>query len=68
MTTIIAQGLLWRGSPDGTRVALYMPGDAYHNIQPQLYTIAPDGTDRRDLIRLDEAGNLAPANPTQQSE
>ncbi len=46
-------------SPDGARVAIYTPGD----MRPQLYTVAPDGTDRRDLIRLDADGNLAPANP-----
>ena len=46
-------------SPDGTRVAIYTPGDG----RPQLYTVAPDGTDRRHLIRLDDDGKLAPANP-----
>ena len=49
-------------SPDGTRIALYNPG-YYDRPPPQLYTIARDGTDRRDLITLDASGNLAPANP-----
>ena len=47
-------------SPDGTRVAIFTPGDV---PPPQLYTVAADGTDRRHLIRLDEDGKLAPANP-----
>lgn len=51
-------------SPDGTRVAIYTPG----NGRPQLFTVAPDGTDRRDLIRVDDSGNLAPANSPQQTE
>ena len=48
-------------SPDGTRVAVYTPGLG----RPQLYTVALDGTDRRDLILLDEDGNLMPAHPPQ---
>lgn len=60
-------GIAVAWSPDGGRIALYMPGSAYQYVSPQLYTIARDGTDRRDLIRLED-GNLAPANPTQQSE
>ncbi len=47
-------------SPDGTRIAIYTPGG---DRRPQLYTVAPDGTDRRHLIRVDDDGNLAPANP-----
>ncbi len=50
-------------SPDGTRVAIFTPGDV---PPPQLYTVTPDGADRRDLIRLDDDGNLAPANPPQE--
>ena len=46
-------------SPDGTRVAIFTPGDV---PPPQLYTVATDGTDRRHLIRVDDDGNLAPAN------
>jgi dipeptidyl aminopeptidase/acylaminoacyl peptidase len=53
-------------SPDGTRIALFKP--AYRDIPPQLYTVALDGTDRRDLIRLDADGKLVPANTPQQSE
>ena len=49
-------------SPDGTRIAIYTPGDG---PPPQLYTVAPDGTDRRHLIRVDDDGNLVPANPPQ---
>ena len=47
-------------SPDGARIAIYTPGG--HRVELQLYTVAPDGTDRRDLIRLDSDGNLMPAN------
>ena len=47
-------------SPDGTRVAIYTPGG---DRPPQLYTVAPDGTDRRYLIRVDDDGTLVPANP-----
>ncbi len=48
-------------SPDGSRIAIYRP-----DPEPHLYTLAPDGTDRRDLIRLDDDGNLVPANPPQE--
>lgn len=61
-------GIAVAWSPDGERIALYMPGSAYFNVWPQLYTIARDGTDRRDLVRRDDEGNLAPANPAHQSE
>ena len=54
-------------SPDGTRIALYVPGNDYYSITSQLYTVARDGTDRRDLITLDADGNLAPANPPQEA-
>ena len=47
-------------SPDGARIAIYTPGG--NRVELQLYTVAPDGTDRRDLLRLDEDGNLVPAN------
>ncbi len=60
-------GIAVAWSPDGTRIALYLPGAAYKNIPTQLYTIARDGTDRRDLITLDADGNLAPANPPQEA-
>ncbi|MDE2817894.1 MAG: hypothetical protein OXK81_14530 [Chloroflexota bacterium] len=53
-------------SPDGTRIALYKP--AYRDTPPQLYTVTPDGTDRRDLIRLVNDDNLVPANPPRQDE
>ena len=46
-------------SPDGSRVAIFTPGNV---PPPQLYTVAPDGTDRRHLIRVDDDGNLVPAN------
>ena len=48
-------------SPDGMRIAIFRP--AYHDTPPQLFTVARDGSDRRDLVRLDEDGNLVPANP-----
>ena len=50
-------------SPDGARIALYVPGNPYENIPPQLYTVARDGTDLRTLVRADADGNLVPANP-----
>ncbi len=51
-------------SPDGSRIAVYTPAALFDSVSPtQLYTVARDGTDRRDLIRLGDDGNLAPANP-----
>ena len=47
-------------SPDGDHIAIYTPGG--NRVELQLYTVARDGTDRRDLLRLDEDGNLVPAN------
>ncbi len=52
-------------APNSTRIAIYTLLDSSSNIQPQLYTVARDGTNRRDLITLDADGNLAPANPPQ---
>ena len=57
-------------SPDGTRIAVYDPigpTASYpgYEMPPALYTVAPDGTDRHDLLRLDDKGNLMPANPQQ---
>ena len=53
-------------SPDGMRIAIFRPAD--HNTLPQLFTVARDGTDHRDLIRLDADGKLVPANTPQQFE
>ena len=50
-------------SPDGARIAIYMPANYYGGELVELFTVAPDGTDRRDLIRADQDGNLVPANP-----
>ncbi len=33
-----------------------------------LFTVTPDGTDRRHLIRVDADGNLVPANPPQETQ
>jgi len=57
-------------SPDSTRIAFYISDVANKDgLSPiQLYTVARDGTDRRDLIRKDSGGNLAPANPPPQSK
>ena len=57
-------------SPDGMRIALFAPtnpdcSQPKETIPPILYTVARDGTDRRDLIRLDDEGSLLPANPPQ---
>lgn len=57
-------GIIAAWSPDSARIALYVPFDeSDNNVQFQLYTLARDGTDKRDLATLDENGNLAPANP-----
>ncbi len=55
-------GLVAAWSPDSARIAIHYPDI------PQLYTVARDGTDRRDLITLDADGNLAPANSPRQDE
>ena len=58
-------GIIAAWSPDSTRIAFYVPLDEESNVRPQIYTIARDGTDRRDLIHVDVDGNLVPANPLQ---
>lgn len=50
-------------SPDGERIAIYVPGDFGLKIPPYIYTVARDGTDLRALVKRGEDGNLAPANP-----
>ena len=50
-------------SPDGTRIAIYMPAIHYGGGLVELYTVARDGTDRRDLIHMEDDGTLVPANP-----
>ena len=53
-------------SPDGSRIAIYTPGIPNYPelaLPTRLYTVNGDGTDRRDLIRVDDDGNLVPANP-----
>ncbi len=52
-------------SPDGSRIAIYTPGYIHSDVTTRLYTVARDGTDRRDLIRVDDGGNLVPAYPPQ---
>ena len=52
-------------SPDGTRIAIYTPGDRRSDVPAKLYTVARDGSDRHELILLDDDGNLVPANPPQ---
>ena len=54
-------------SPDSSRIAVYISGNSRYGVPPQLYTVARDGTDRRDLIALDDDGKLAPANPPQET-
>lgn len=56
-------GIIAAWSPDSTRIAFYVPLDEESNVRPQLYTIARDGTDRRDLMRQDANGDLLPVNP-----
>ena len=58
-------------SPDGTRIALFAPvtpRTSYtgYVTPPALFTVARDGTDRRDLVLRDADGNLAPANLPQE--
>ena len=55
-------------SPDGTRIALFAPVAPTTNytgyvLPPALFTVARDGSDRRDLVLRDDDGNLVPANP-----
>lgn len=57
-----ATGTIASWSPDGTRIAVYVqrffvPSDG----PPQLYTVARDGTDRRELVVMH--GYLVAANP-----
>ena len=51
-------------SPDGRRIAVYIPSHWANGpfVRSQLYTVAPDGTDRRDLINVDSNYNPMPAN------
>ena len=58
-------------SPDGTRIALFAPVEPrtsyLRNVSPPaLFTVARDGSERHDLVRRDDAGNLAPANPSRE--
>ena len=52
-------------SPDGSRVAVFVNSEFSNREPPQLYIVARDGMGRRDLIRVDDGGNLVPANPPQ---
>ncbi len=61
-------GLIAAWSPDSARIAFYVPLHERYEVPLTLYTLARDGKDRRDLVTLDEDGNLAPAKPPQQSE
>ena len=68
VTGLVEEAAKWGGepyiaawSPDGSRIAIYTPGDG-RRVTPQIFTVTSDGTDRRDLIRLDDDGNLVPAN------
>ena len=53
-------------SPDGERIALriweYIDYRSDEDMPFQLYTMARDGTDIRELVTLDKDGNLVPAN------
>ena len=67
---IPGHGEAWRAvawSPDGMRIAVFVQGSFTNYGPPQLYTVARDGTDRRDLVKLDADGNLVPANPPQEA-
>ena len=57
-------------SPDGSRIALFAPVAPTTNytgyvMPPALFTVARDGSDRRDLALRDDDGNLVPAHPPQ---
>lgn len=52
-------------SPDGTRIAIYTPGDEFYSLPLRLFVVDPDGSNLRDLVRADTDGKLAPANPAQ---
>lgn len=70
---IAGQPGAWRQvawSPDGSRIAVFISSESLNRKRepPQLYTVARDGTDRRDLIRLDDDDKLVPANPPQESQ
>ena len=54
-------------SPDGSRIALYVPGNQDENIPPEIYTVNSDGSDLRALVRADDDGKLAPANSLQET-
>lgn len=59
---------VWRQvawSPDGSRIAVFVNSEFSNPEPPQLYTVARDGTDRRDLMYLAHDGNPAPARPLQ---
>ncbi len=51
-------------SPDGERIAASLWGVG-GRPPLLLYTVARDGTDRRQLVTLDDDGNLVPTNPPQ---
>ena len=48
-------------SPGGERIAIYVLVDPYADMQFNLFTLALDGKDRRDLVTLDANGNLVVA-------
>ena len=53
-------------SPNGSRIAVYATASyTGYVMPPALYTIAPDGTDRRDLAYRHVVGSFVPANPPQ---
>ena len=72
--TGLVKGLSYQGnepylaawSPDGTRIAIYTPDDRRSDVPAKLYTVARDGSDRHELIRMDDDGNLVPANPPEE--
>ncbi len=55
-------------SPDGSRIAVHILNDGFrsavgvHDVSIRLYTIAPDGSDIRVLVKQDLARNLSAAN------
>lgn len=48
-------------SPDGERIAFFTPHTSSYG-ENLLWTIARDGTDRRDIVNIDDDGKLVPAN------
>ena len=62
----VASGPFASWSPDGSKIAVQSGRGVPNKAGPFLYTIAPDGSDLRVLVkRVEDDGPLVPANPKQ---